>query len=254
MSRYLRALLRLQSFLSWIFCVLVFAPVILVISRFYSIKVYGKGNLGNLKGPLIIVSNHLTLIDSLFIGFVVAFPQSYWKPRRLTWHLPEATNYSRGMLAPLVWLGRSIPILRNVPPGEQKSAKDKVICVLKNKELIHIFPEGTRSRTGRVESFTNGIGRIYMRVPDCRVLPVYIRGSENVLPVNCKFPKLFKKIDIVIGKPQKLASEQKGLRAAVDISEQIYAILKGMENEYFEGKMYRASEIIGENTGCEDIN
>ena len=246
-------ILRLQSIFSWIYCVFILAPLTWLFTRFFSFKVYGKENLDNLKPPVIMVSNHLTLIDSVFIGFAVGCPKLYWKPWMMTWHLPEATNYFRGLLAPFMWLSRAIPIVRGVPPKKQKLAKDKVLSVLKSKEMIHIFPEGTRSRTGKMENNTTGIGRIYLGSKDCLVLPVYIRGTENVLPINCKLPKLFKKIDIVIGEPRKLSSEHTGIRAGVDISQQIFDMLKSMEDAYFKNSEYRAKQILQEAEASCDI-
>ncbi|MEE8637975.1 MAG: lysophospholipid acyltransferase family protein [Candidatus Margulisiibacteriota bacterium] len=245
MNRVQILLLRVQSVLSWLFCAFIGAPFTWLFIKLFSCKVYHKERLKGLKPPFILVSNHLTLIDSWFIAYALCFPESYWKPWLLLWHLPEKTNYYRGLLVPFMWLTRSIPIIRGAAPKEQKLAKDKIINILQNNEAIHIFPEGTRSRSGRIEDFTTGIGRIYQRVPNCTILPVYIRGTEKVLPIKSIFPRLFKKIDVVIGRPRKLTSEHKGLRAGVDISRQIFDILLEMEKEYFESKEYRAREILG---------
>ncbi len=250
MSRVHILLLRIQSVLSWIFSALIELPFVWLIMGLFSYKVHHKENLRALKPPFILVSNHLTLIDTWFVGYAVVFPGLFWRPWLLPWHLPEATNYFRGLLVPYMWLNRSIPIVRGAPPNEQKLAKDKIIDVLKNNEAIHIFPEGGRSRTGRVENYTTGVGRIYQRVPNCTILPVYIRGTENVLPIGQKFPRFFKKIDVVIGKPRKLTTEHKGLRGSVDISRQIFNILVEMEKNYFENGKYRAQEILGEKEKC----
>lgn len=246
MSHFQVFLLRAQAVLSWIIIAFIYAPIFGLITKFFSYKVYHKERVKDLRPPFILVSNHLTLVDSWFIEFAVIFPEYFWKPWLLVWHLPEATNYFRGLLAPVMWLSKNIPITRGVSPNEQKLAKDKAIFILRNNGSVYIFPEGGRSRAGRVENYTTGIGRIYQRVPNCTVLPVYIRGIENVLPIGAKFPRFFKKIDIVIGEPRKLTSEYKGLKAGVDISKQIFDILVEMEREYFESGEYRAKEIAME--------
>lgn len=243
MSRAQTLLLRLQSFLSWVFVALIEVPLFWLVLRFFSLRVYHKENLEELKPPFIVVSNHLTLIDSWFAGFAIAFPKFFWKHWLLTWHMPEERNYYRGLLVPFMWLNRTIPIIRGVAPIDQKVAKDKVISVLMNREAIHIFPEGTRSRSGRIENYTTGVGRIYMSVPDCSILPIYIRGTEKILPIRTKFPRLFKKIDVVIGKPVKLTSPDHGIRGRVDISRQVFSLLAAMEKEYFESSQYRSKEI-----------
>jgi len=245
MSRFQVLILRIQSFLSWIF-LFVEAPLFWLIIKLFSYKIYHKGRLKELKPPFILVSNHLTLIDPWFVQYATTFPRSYWRPWLFVWNLPEQTNYFRGFLVPFIWLSKTIPIIRGATPKEQKLTKDKIINVLQNNEAIHIFPEGTRSRTGRIENYTTGIGRIYQRVPNCTILPVYIRGIENVLPIGRKFPRIFKKIDVVIGEPRKLTTEYKGIRGGVDISKQIFDILVTMEKEYFESEKYRAQEILKE--------
>ena len=244
MSRSQAALLRLQSFLSWLFVLLIEAPVFWLLMRFFSFRVYHKEHLKGLKPPFILVSNHLTLIDSWFAVYAIAFPQFIWKHWLLTWHVPEATNYFRGLQALLVWLSRSIPIVRGSRPRKVAAALEKVVEVLKKGESVYLFPEGTRSRTGRIGNYTSGIGRIYKKVPDCSILPIYLRGIENVLPIGVKFPRLFKKIDVVIGKPVRIKSEYIGLIANKIIAEQIFKLLVDMEKEYFESNQYRSKEIV----------
>ena len=246
MSRVQVLVLRIQSFLSWVFAGLIAAPFLWLFIKLFSYKIYHKERLTELKPPYLLVSNHLTLIDSWFIAYATIFPDFLWWPWKMFWSVPEFTNYYRGPLALLMWLSRTIPIIRGASPKEQKLAKGKIINVLKNNEAVHFFPEGTRSRTGRIENFTTGIGRIYLFIPDCRILPVYIRGTENVLPIGRKFPRIFKKIDVVIGEPRKLTTEYKGIRGGVDISKQIFDILVVMEKEYFESGKYRAREILKE--------
>ena len=234
----------LQTFLSWLIFLVIAIYLAAIIFALYSIKIYYRQRLKNIRPPYIIVSNHLTLIDSYFIGFAVAFPEMYWRPWRMPWHLPEQRNYFRGLLVLIMWLSRAIPIIRGMAPRTQKKSLDKVVAILNRKQSISIFLEGTRSRSGRVDRYTHGIGKIYLDVPNCTILPVYHRGIENVLPIGVNMPRLFKKIDIVIGEPRKLTTEKQGYEAIADIARQIFNILQEMEKEYFESGKYRAQEII----------
>lgn len=243
MSRTQIFLLRVQSFLSWLVYAVIAGPLFCLFLRLFSYKVYNKHNLKGLKPPFILVSNHLSLIDSWFVQYAIGFPQFYFKPWIMPWNLPEGTNYFRGIIAPFIWLSRSIPIVRLGAAKDKKLSIDKVIDVLRNKEAVHIFPEATRSRTGRMERYTNGVGRVYLSVPDVTILPVYIRGMEHVLPINVKVPRLFKKIDVVIGRPIKPVSDCIGAKAAMDISKQAFDVLVGMEKDYFKSGKYRANEM-----------
>jgi 1-acyl-sn-glycerol-3-phosphate acyltransferase len=66
-----------------------------------------------------------------------------------------------------------------------------------------IYPEGTRSRDGRLSRGRRGVGKL---VHDARptVVPVAIEGTRDILPVGARFPRLFKRIKITIGRPMDL--------------------------------------------------
>ncbi|MDO9527901.1 MAG: lysophospholipid acyltransferase family protein [Syntrophales bacterium] len=51
-----------------------------------------------------------------------------------------------------------------------------------------IFPEGHRTRTGKIGPFKEGIGHLALgiRVP---IVPVRLRGTFELLPPNASFPK-----------------------------------------------------------------
>ena len=50
-------------------------------------------------------------------------------------------------------------------------------------EALLVFPEGTRSRTGRMQPFLSGTAR-YLVSPDLLVLPIGIVGTERLFPVH----------------------------------------------------------------------
>ena len=95
-----------------------------------------------------------------------------------------------------------------------------------------VFPEGTRSRTGRIniEAATYGIGKILRKVPGCAVVCVYARGSTQ--ESYSVFPNVGDSIhfemDVLYPK-----TEAKGLRAIRDYSVQTIGKLKELEERYF---------------------
>jgi long-chain acyl-CoA synthetase len=66
------------------------------------------------------------------------------------------------------------------------------------KSLI-IFPEGTRSKTGEIQSFKSGIG-ILMAGRKEPIIPAYINGAIETLPKGTLYPRKFP-ITITIGNP-----------------------------------------------------
>ncbi|MFN7147620.1 MAG: lysophospholipid acyltransferase family protein, partial [Myxococcota bacterium] len=49
--------------------------------------------------------------------------------------------------------------------------------------VVLLYPEGTRSRTGRMQPFLRAAGR-YLQIPGLRVLPMVQTGSEKVFPID----------------------------------------------------------------------
>ena len=95
-----------------------------------------------------------------------------------------------------------------------------------------IFPEGTRSRTGRitVETVSYGIGKIIKELPGCDVLCVYLRGASQDSYSHFPVKGETFSIDLELMAP---VTKFKGLRAVRDYSAQVISRMKQMENRYF---------------------
>ena len=66
-----------------------------------------------------------------------------------------------------------------------------------------MYPEGTRTRTGRLGSGKPGIGKVIYQTR-CQVIPCYHYGLEKVLPIGKKIPRYGQKVTIKVGKPVNL--------------------------------------------------
>ena len=132
--------------------------------------------------PLLICANHLTYIDSIIIIWALGSP--FWYLRNfsaLSWNL-SAAQYSKNLFFRFVcYLGKGLVIEREGSKSHLVKMISLVKALLNQGEVVTIFPEGQRSRTGRfeVESLTFGTGRILAEVGDCRVLCIYLRGHRQ---------------------------------------------------------------------------
>jgi len=187
--------------------------------------------------PLLICPNHLTLIDSIVLAWAVV---PWWKYvirwNEMPWNTPERKNFARtGVTRILVFVAKCIPVSRGGERQEVAEVLNRVTHLLIRGEVALLFPEGTRSRTGRVndESVAWGVGRIIAATPGCRVLCVYMRGDTQeswgsipnmgdsfTIATNCFEPK----------------SDLKGARRSRDLAVQIIGRLANMEEEYFNGR------------------
>lgn len=184
--------------------------------------------------PVLICANHLTMIDSALVAW--ALGGSWWYVRhyqRMPWNLPERTNFAHNVVSRVAaWLVKCIPVTRGGRRELVAGAMEKIKYVLSRGETALVFPEGGRSRTGRVrpEEVTYGVGRILDAVPDCRTVLVYLRGDRQhgwstVPPRGDRFT-----VDFRIVEPH---AEGSGLRRARDLARQIAENLARMEEEYF---------------------
>jgi 1-acyl-sn-glycerol-3-phosphate acyltransferase len=70
-------------------------------------------------------------------------------------------------------------------------ALKKVIAALKDGKAVCLFPEGTRTRDGRIAEIKGGFSLLSRR-SKAIVVPVVIEGAFECWPRDRKFPKLGK--------------------------------------------------------------
>lgn len=189
------------------------------------------------REPLLICPNHLTMIDSALVAW--ALGGSWWYVAhyaRLPWNLPEETNFASDWFSrAAAWMAKCIPVRRGGSREKMAETLDRVCHLLERGETVLIFPEGGRSRSGRIEPETAsyGVGRILNEVPDCRVLCVYLRGEAQ--ESWSKYPARGDTFRVEISRPD-LSSSHTGLRRARDLSRQIVEELARLEKRYLAGR------------------
>jgi hypothetical protein len=189
------------------------------------------------NAPLLICANHLTMLDSFVIGW--ALGGSWWYLTHfssLPWNTPERVHFaSTWWKRTLTYLLKCVPITRGSDRKEVALVLAKVEYLLGLGEVVMVFPEGARSRTGRVEleSAAYGVGRIVSSVPGCRVLCVYLRGKgQHGMTDAPAVGEVFRGRTALL-EPK---SGQRGLRGSLEISRQIVAELVELERSHFDDR------------------
>jgi 1-acyl-sn-glycerol-3-phosphate acyltransferase len=150
------------------------------------------------EGPLILASNHLSFIDSIVIPLVA--------PRRI-FYLAKAEYFGgRGPVSRLRdglfrTLG-AIPVDREAARSAQASL-DAALRVLKAGDAFGIYPEGTRSRDGRLHRGHTGVAWLAINA-SAPVVPVGLVGTEKIMPVGSRIPRV-RKVTIRFGDPMDFA-------------------------------------------------
>lgn len=195
------------------------------------------------EGPWIICANHLTMIDSFIISYALySLPGHLWQFRQLPWNLPERNNFQRNILLAIVcYLAKCIPINRGGNREEMKKTLDKCNALLEWKQTILIFPEGGRSRTGRVntEGYSYGVGRFVKEFEDCKIMCIYLRGDGQ--QTYGFMPRFGERFNVHVETLQPELTEENGLRAQRFYAEQIIKKLAQMEEDHFNSHRQRHS-------------
>lgn len=133
-------------------------------------------------------------------------------------------------------MGKCVPVQRGGSSSQRNETMDKVSHILERGDILSIFPEGKRSRTGKLDTvdYSYAPGMILKKIANPSVLCIYMRSKNGHGPV--KFPSegdsFYFKMKLV-----KLDSALTGIKRARDFSGQIISHLKIMEEEYFAGQL-----------------
>src|SRR3546814_6538641 len=92
-----------------------------------------------------------------------------------------------------------IPIDRGGGSASQR-ALDTAARVLDQGELFGIYPEGTRSRDGRLHRGKTGPARLALRT-GAPIIPVGLRGTDHLQPAGAAFPQPFRSCQLTLGAP-----------------------------------------------------
>jgi 1-acyl-sn-glycerol-3-phosphate acyltransferase len=150
------------------------------ISRlFWHIEFSGVENVPA-NGGVIIAANHQTYFDPFWLSVPVKRPTRYlaWSAA-FTW--PIVGRF-------LIWFG-AWPLALE---GSDPSAIRRSLQWLRDGGAVVIFPEGGRSTSsGSLERFKAGAVRLALEA-NVPILPVTIRGGNEVWPRGRRFPRIAK--------------------------------------------------------------
>ncbi|MGD2033674.1 MAG: AMP-binding protein [Bacteroidales bacterium] len=162
----------------------------LLLNTFFRIKAEGKKNIST--GPFILAPNHQSFLD----GFIVAsFLRSHIMKN--TYVYAKEKHWPRNWMKSLA--GKNNIILMDIN-NDLKTSIQKLAEVLRKGKNIIIFPEGTRSRDGKLGTFKKTFA-ILSRELNIPVIPVAINGSFRLTPPGRMFPRLFGRVDVAFLQP-----------------------------------------------------
>lgn len=141
------------------------------------------------SGPVILAANHTSFIDPPLVGAGL--------PRDINYLARESLFRFPGVGA-LLRSWNSVPVDRE---GGGATGLKKILDRLLNGGAIVLFPEGTRSRDGKLQPARSGIGLTVIK-SDAVVVPVRVFGTYEAYGRRMRFPRP-RRVAVKYGEPMQ---------------------------------------------------
>lgn len=130
-------------------------------------------------GPMILAPNHVSYLDPFWVSIPIKRPMRYMTWDRMT-RLP--------LLGTMIKAYGAFPV--NVEIGDRAALRLSLEQLRSGGGLV-IFPEGARTRTGKMTSFKPGAIRLALET-EAPVVPVTIIGGYRAFSPHHIFPRPYK--------------------------------------------------------------
>jgi 1-acyl-sn-glycerol-3-phosphate acyltransferase len=142
---------------------------------FYSLRYFHRQRVPA-SGPLLIVANHESFWDPPIVGCAIG--------RQVT-YMARKTLFDHKLLA---WLMHRVGAFPVDQKGTGLEGLRTALHKLSEGKGVIIFPEGSRTRDGKMHDFMPGIA-LLIRRSGAAVLPVGLAGAYDGWPIHSKKPK-----------------------------------------------------------------
>jgi 1-acyl-sn-glycerol-3-phosphate acyltransferase len=150
------------------------------------IRLVGKENVPP-SGGLMAVSNHQSMLDPFIVAYAFQRPMRYMGKVELF------------RIKPVAWflgLYGGFPVDRD---KRDPQALRTALNIMRARQVLGMFPEGTRTTTGEMAEFRTGAVRLAIKA-QTPIIPCGIWGANKVLPHGARWPRP-RPIGLAIGPP-----------------------------------------------------
>ncbi|MFB7892858.1 lysophospholipid acyltransferase family protein [Microbacterium sp. NPDC056044] len=201
----------------------------------YRPRIVGRANVPE-RGPVLLASNHLASLDTVIIPTSAARPVQF---------LIKSSYFTgSGVLGRLKrWFFTSIggvPVYRATGP-DARAALDAGSSILRAGSVFAVFPEGTRSRDGKLHEGHGGAAWM-ARDTGAAVVPVGLIGTGSVKPLSHFLPGM-PRLEVRFGEPLEL-TDLEGVpdgKARREITERMMAAIARLSGQERSGSVNASS-------------
>ncbi|MDX1953432.1 MAG: lysophospholipid acyltransferase family protein [Verrucomicrobiota bacterium] len=158
----------------------------LIYGTYFRWRIYTPENVPR-NGPVILAANHASFIDPPLVGSALPRPINY---------LARESLFRFPLMGAVLRSWNAVPVDRD---GGGAAGLRAILDRLLAGGAIILFPEGTRTRDGKLQPARSGIGLTVIK-SEAPVVPVRVFGTFEAFNRNHKFPRP-RRIAVKYGKP-----------------------------------------------------
>lgn len=182
-------------------------------------RIYGRGHVSGIEnvpkeGAVLVAGNHASDLDP-----VIGWGLLCW--RRKLWGIAKIELWEKPVTAYMMACMGGIPVKRG---AVDRNMLRTVTDMLSKGEGVALFPEGTRSKDGKIQSPHAGVGLLVQK-SGAPVVPVGIVGTYEMLPSGAKRIKPAK-LGVRVGKPMTFPPETSREEIARQVMDAIVALVE----------------------------
>lgn len=163
------------------------------------------------KGRYIIAPNHVSNFDPPIAGLAMPRP---------TYYMAKEELFKNPIMRFLVTSLGAFPVKRG---KSDNAAIKKAISILKNEDLLGMFPQGTRRKEGRFDRLHDGVAILALKT-GTPIIPLALVGTAKMKR---------NKVAVVVGEPIMVSQEKPTKERIEEIKEELSQKLAEL---YAEGK------------------
>jgi 1-acyl-sn-glycerol-3-phosphate acyltransferase len=187
----------------------------ILLTPFYWPRVHREERMPQ-EGWVIVCGNHQSMLDPVFLGIYTERPIRFMAKDQLF------------SFKPLAWILRKVGVFPVHREGTDIRALKTALSILKEEDVLGIFPEGTRVDTIDIRNFKEGVSVIAMRAK-ADIVPVRIHATY----------KLFSRVDVHFREVIKTREVTAGLAKEEAVQALTRAVFESIYEEEVHGNHHR---------------